>query len=137
MIDAEFLMLNSPYVCNIYLNQSFNVFLNWICLMFFKGIFKSHISFYGVAQKERDSPLEFEEEIAFEKDIEGRVEFQSWTWNYFPSGESNTSKGQEIEKCRKIESISFHQKYGIYVAVWEPGSEPMSLTVNAYMKNYC
>lgn len=43
--------------------------------MFFKGIFKSHISYYGVAQKERDFPLEFEEEMAFEIDIEGRVEF--------------------------------------------------------------
>ena len=68
-------MLNSPYICNIYLNQSFNIFLNWICLVFFKGIFKSHISYCGVAQKERDSPLEFEEEMAFEIDIEGRVEF--------------------------------------------------------------
>lgn len=51
----EFLMLNSPYICNIYLNQSFNIFLSWICLIFFKGIFKSHISYYGVAQKERFS----------------------------------------------------------------------------------
>ena len=35
-------------------------------------IFKSRISYYCVAQKERDSPLEFEEEVAFEIDNEGR-----------------------------------------------------------------
>lgn len=71
-IDAEFLMLNSPYIYKININQFFNIFLNLICLMFCFRIFKSHISYYCVAQNERDSPLEFEEEVAFEIDNEGR-----------------------------------------------------------------